>query len=155
MSRLMSVALTTQAVRERRKLVTRRLGWLFLKPGDRLSLCPKVQGRRRKDGSVEPLERIAEVEVVSVHRERLWDITDGDVAREGVDPALFDEHDTETGQPTPRAWVSWFCDAMGVEPDALVTRIEWRYVDAGTASEDVETAVRTQIDQLTVSGRNA
>jgi len=42
MPRLMSVALTEQAVRERRKTVTRRLGWQFLKPGDRLTLCRKV-----------------------------------------------------------------------------------------------------------------
>lgn len=40
MSRLMSVALTEKAVRERRKTVTRRLGWKFLKPGDRLAWTP-------------------------------------------------------------------------------------------------------------------
>src|SRR3954449_12954490 len=57
-SRLLSVALTTQAVRERRKTVTRRLGWLFLKPGTRLTLCEKVQGRRPG----EPLVRICDVE---------------------------------------------------------------------------------------------
>ncbi len=62
----MSVALTETAVRERRKTVTRRLGWAFLKPGDKLTLARKVMGRRRKDGTVEPLVRIAEVEVVSV-----------------------------------------------------------------------------------------
>lgn len=45
MSRLMSVALTERAVIERRKTVTRRLGWVFLKPGDRLTLCRKVMGQ--------------------------------------------------------------------------------------------------------------
>jgi len=47
MPRLMSVALTTQGVRERRKTVTRRLGWwrdrrgrLILSPGDHLTLVP-------------------------------------------------------------------------------------------------------------------
>jgi hypothetical protein len=59
MSRLMSVALTSAAVRERRKSVTRRLGWAFLKPGERLTLCEKVQGRKRRDGTVEPLVRIS------------------------------------------------------------------------------------------------
>lgn len=59
MSRLMSVSLTEQAVLERRKTVTRRLGWRFLKPGDRLTLCRKVMGR--KPG--EPLVRICDVEV--------------------------------------------------------------------------------------------
>lgn len=68
MPRLMSVAFTEAAVRERRKTVTRRKGWLMLKPGDRLTLCRKVMGRKKD----EPLVRIAEVEVVSVRREPLW-----------------------------------------------------------------------------------
>jgi len=55
MSRLMSVALTEQAVRDRRKTVTRRLGWKFLASGDRLTLCRKVRGR--KPG--EPIEQAA------------------------------------------------------------------------------------------------
>ena len=67
MARLMSVALTEHAVRDRTKTVTHRLGWTFLKPGDRLTLCRKVQGR--KPG--EPLVRLAEVEVVDVRREPL------------------------------------------------------------------------------------
>jgi hypothetical protein len=58
----MSVALTEGAVRNHTKTVTRRLGWKFLKPGDRLTLCRKVMGRKKG----EPLVRIAEVEVVKV-----------------------------------------------------------------------------------------
>lgn len=131
-SRLMSVALTEEAVRSRTKTVTRRLGWRFLKPGDRLTLCRKVMGRKRRDGSVEPLVRLAEVEIVAVHRERLWDITDDDIVREGVNPVLFEEHYTDTGMPTPNAWISWFCEQMDVYPDTLVTRIEWRYLDGGS-----------------------
>jgi len=131
MPRLMSVALTEDAVRERRKTVTRRLGWRFLKPGDRLTLCRKVMGRfhRQADGTLEPLVRIAEVEVVSVRRERLWDITHDEVIREAVDPALFDAHYYSDGQPTAAAWVAWFCEQMRCEPDVEVTRIEWRYPD--------------------------
>lgn len=136
MSRLMSVALTEDAVRERRKTVTRRLGWRFLRTGDRLTLCRKVQGRKRRDGSVEPLVRLAEVEVVSVRLEALWNITDDDVQREGVDPALFEEHYVETGQPTPQAWVQWFCEQMDVMPDDVVTRIEWKYIDETEQSND-------------------
>lgn len=62
MPRLMSVAFTEEAVVSRRKTVTRRKGWTFLKPGDRLTLCRKVMGRKKG----EPLVRLAEVEVVSV-----------------------------------------------------------------------------------------
>jgi hypothetical protein len=126
MPRLMSVALTEAAVVDRTKTVTRRLGWRMLKPGDRLTLCRKVMGRRKG----EPLVRLAEVEVVSVRRERVWDITDGDIAREGVPVDLFDEWWTSNGQPTPRAWVAWFCDQMRCRPDDDITRIEWRYVIA-------------------------
>src|SRR5688572_25563863 len=74
MSRLMSVAMTADAVVERRKDVTRRLNWWenkngrrLLVPGDTLTLCRKVQGR--KPG--EPIDRLAEVEVVDVRLERL------------------------------------------------------------------------------------
>lgn len=74
MSRLMSVAMTTDAVIERRKTVTRRKGWWLdkngrrlLHEGDTLTLCRKVQGR--KPG--EPIERLAEVEIVDVRREPL------------------------------------------------------------------------------------
>src|SRR4051794_3663657 len=77
MSRLMSVAMTADAVIERRKTVTRRKGWWLdkrgrrlLNVGDTLTLCRKVRGR--KPG--EPIERLAEVEVVSIRRERLDDI---------------------------------------------------------------------------------
>lgn len=114
MSRLMSVALTEDAVRERRKTVTRRLGWRFVKPGDRLTLCRKVMGRRKG----EPLVRIAEVEVVDVRRERLDAITMGDVVREGFGAAWY----------TPAWFVQFFMDHMDATPDTEVTRIEWRYL---------------------------
>lgn len=116
MSRLMSVSLTEQAVIERRKTVTRRLGWKFLKPGDRLTLCRKVMGR--KPG--EPLVRLAEVEVIDVRRERLDRIGAygrAETAREGFDGWW------------PGRFVDFFTFHMGCTPDAEVTRIEWRYLD--------------------------
>lgn len=120
MPRLMSVALTEEAVRDRRKTVTRRLGWwmdrrgrLMLKQGDRIVLCRKVMGLRPG----EKPERLCEVEVVGVRRERLDEITEADVTREGFN-----------GQT--RAWfVDFFCEHMKVTPTTEVTRIEWRYLD--------------------------
>ena len=121
MSRLMSVAMTTDAVIERRKTVTRRKGWVFLKSGDTLTLCRKVQGR--KPG--EPLERLAEVEVLHVDREHLSNVTffpdygEAEMEREGfpgLDPAEFIQR--------------YFVDAQGFDPDDLVTRIQWRYLDS-------------------------
>lgn len=128
MPRLMSVALTTQAVVERRKTVTRRLGWKFLKPGDRLTLCRKVQGRK----AGEPIDRLAEVEVVSVQRERLAEITYDDMVREGV-PLVFLSPFLDGTGSTLAAWVAWFGHHMKLEPYDYVTRIEWRYLDEVSA----------------------
>ena len=115
MSRLMSVSLTEQQVRDRSKTVTRRVGWLMLKPGDRLTLCRKVMGRRKG----EPLVRITDVEAISVGRERLDSITQDDVTAEGF-----------PGK-TPAEFVEFFCGThKGCTEDSLVTRIEWRYLDA-------------------------
>ena len=44
--RLMSVSLTEQQVRERRKTVIRRMGWKDLRAGEQLMLCRKVMGLR-------------------------------------------------------------------------------------------------------------
>jgi hypothetical protein len=111
--RLISVKLSEQAVIERRKTVTRRLGWRFITPGDRLTLCRKVQGRRPG----EPLVRLAEVEVISVRREPLYTIQldDRDVEREGF-PGM-----------TGRWFMDFFCRHMRCHPTTEVTRIEWRY----------------------------
>lgn len=118
MSRLMSVALTEQAVRDQHKTVTRRLGWLALTPGTRLTLCRKVMGRRKG----EPLVRICDVEVISVRREPLDAITEQDVAAEGF-----------AGQ-TPQEFVGFFCEHMRCDPTTEVTRIEWRYLPTAVAA---------------------
>lgn len=112
MPRLMSVSLTEKQVRDRTKLVTRRLGWLMLEPGDTLTLCKKVMGRRKG----EPLVRIVDVDVVSVRRERLDAITAQDVDLEGF-PEI-----------TPAEFIEFFCQShKGCTPNTEVTRIEWRY----------------------------
>jgi hypothetical protein len=136
MSRLMSVAMTTDAVIERRKTVTRRKGWWLdkngrrlLKPGDTLTLCRKVQGR--KPG--EPIERLAEVEVVSVRREPLCAV--GGPYIQGSDGLLWPEVIAE-GFPDmgpAEFMIRFFIDAQGIGAMDDVTRIEWRYLD-GAAS---------------------
>ncbi len=112
----MSCAETIEGVRSRRKTVTRRQGWLMLKKGDRLQLCEKVMGRQGA-----PLVRLAVVEVTSVRREPLEYMTVADVAREAV-PGMEDVDAS--------VWVEWYCDKFGVTPYSLVTRIEFRYLDA-------------------------
>jgi hypothetical protein len=118
----MSVAFTEDAVRERRKTVTRRKGWTFIQPGDRITLCRKVMGRRKG----EPLVRITEVEIVDVRREKLAELlrprnhayAAEEMAREGF-PGL-----------SPLAFVTrYFIDAQKMSTLDDVTRIEWRYLD--------------------------
>ena len=160
MSRLLSVSHTTRAVRARTKTETRRLGWWkdrngrqLVKPGDTLTLCEKVMGRRHRcpgwpegeadcphcDGSgwiTDPILRICDVRVIEVRRERLWDITDEGVRAEGLrhDDADFEEwiygsdNPDEIGWPTTTAWVNWFCEAMGCRPDTEITVIRWEYL---------------------------
>lgn len=110
----MAVSLTEDQVRARTKTVTRRAGWLMLKPGDQLTLCRKVMGRRRG----EPLDRIASVEVLSVRREPLNAITPEDLKAEGFPDMTASE------------FISFFCSTHhGIQPASDVTVIEWRYLD--------------------------
>lgn len=113
MPRLMAVSLTEQQVRDRTKTVTRRVGWRMLRVGDRLTLCKKVMGRRRG----EPLDRITDVEVTGIRRERLDAITPDDITAEGF-PNL-----------TPGEFIAFFCNThRGCTPETEITRIEWRYL---------------------------
>ncbi|WP_245567478.1 hypothetical protein [Nocardia vinacea] len=115
----MSVSLTEGQVRARTKTVTRRMGWLGLEPGTRLTLCRKVMGRRRG----EPLVRIVDVVVEDVRRERLALITAEDVRAEG-----FPDW-------TPNEFVAFFCRShRGCTPETTVTRIQWRYLADDTAT---------------------
>ncbi|MGW3279984.1 hypothetical protein [Nocardia rhamnosiphila] len=114
MPRLMSVSLTEAQVCDRSKTVTRRLGWTMLRPGDRLTLCRKVMGRRRG----EPLIRIVDVEVISTRREPLDVITAEEVVAEGFP------------QMSTTEFVDFFCAThRGCRPDTEITRIQWRYLD--------------------------
>lgn len=121
MPRLMSVAFTENAVRDRTKTVTRRKGWTFLKPGDRLTLCRKVMGRK----AGEPLVKVAEVEVVHVQRHALSELIT-------CDPQEAREEMASEGFPgmDPREFIAqYFVLAQGIRPSEEVTRIEWRYLD--------------------------
>lgn len=120
--RLMSVALTEKPVRDRTKTVTRRLGWQFAKPGDRVTLCRKVMGRKKG----EPLVRICNVEIVDVRRERLDAITADEVTLEGF--PSWTVHD----------FIIMFMRSMKCGHTTEVTRIEWRYL---TMAVDVDDAL--------------
>lgn len=110
--RNISFSLTTAQFRDGTKDVTRRLGWAFLKAGDRLNAVVKAMGLKKGEHP----ESLGVIEVVSVRRERLVDIASGDCRREGF-PEL-----------SPPDFVEMFCRHMRVEPTVEVTRIEFRKV---------------------------
>jgi hypothetical protein len=121
--RNMSFALTTEQVRAQTKTVTRRMGWLKLKPGDLIQPVKKCMGLRPG----EKIEKIGDpVRVVDVRREPLRNLTDDvdygfvECALEGF-PAPHHYH-------WPSEFVSMFCAThKGCTPDSIVTRIEFAY----------------------------
>ncbi len=103
------------------KDVTRRDGWEFLQPGDRLAACEKCQGL----GKGGKITRICTIEVVTVMREPLRRMLD--------EPAYGKEECRREGFPdmTPAEFVAFFCKGhKGVTLDTILTRIEFRYVTA-------------------------
>lgn len=121
--RNMSFALTTQQIMDGSKTVTRRLGWLHLKPGDQLRPVRKCMGLRPG----EKLDVLRDpITVVSVRREPLRAMTDDtdygfrEVALEG-----FKSHPV---YGWPSEFVAMFCSThKGCTPDTIVTRIEFAY----------------------------
>lgn len=109
--RNISFQMTTDQILGRTKTVTRRLGWLTLKPGDMLRACEKCMGL--KPG--EKVRQLAVIRITSVRRERLEEITAEDCALEGFPDMM------------PEEFVAMFCRHMKVTPDTPVTRIEFEY----------------------------
>lgn len=121
--RNMSFALTTDQIMEGTKTVTRRLGWINLKPGQQIRPVRKCMGLRpgeKIDVLRDPLT------VISVRREPLRAMTDDvdygfiECAREG-----FENH---PDYQWPSQFVAMFCAThKGCTPDTIVTRIEFAY----------------------------
>ena len=125
MPRHMSFSMTTEAVRNREKTVTRRLGWDFLKPGDVLWAVEKGMGLKKG----EKVKKICLIRVVNTEWESVGSMTD-------VDPITgycrgWDEVQRE-GFPelTPLEFVEMFCQANRCHEDDPVNRIEFEYVEA-------------------------
>jgi hypothetical protein len=111
--RNISFALTTDQVRNRIKTVTRRDGWLNLKSGEILNAVEKGMGLKKG----EKVKIICQIRVISSTRERLSDITQEEVIKEGFT------------KMTPYNFVGMFCQShKGCYPDKEITRIEFEYV---------------------------
>jgi len=123
----MSFALTTEQIRNRTKTVTRRKGWLFLKPGDLVRAVVKSQGLKKG----EKIEPLAVLRVVDVRREPLsrmaYNLDYGfqEAAREGF------------AWLGAQGFVTFFSEHNRVHFDAEVTRIEFEYPE-GVAALDGE-----------------
>lgn len=115
--RAISFALTERQFLDGSKDVTRRLGWEFLKPGDRLIAARKCmglgKGGKRHDLGV--------IEIVSVRREPL--------ERMLHNPYYGLEECRREGFPdmTPWHFIDFFCSShKGCYPWTEITRIEFR-----------------------------
>jgi hypothetical protein len=130
--RRISFALTIDAILDRSKDVTRRLGWKNVKVGERLQAVDKLRTKNAK--------KLAVIEVVSARREPLFVLlkaADG-FGYDGGDqnPYAIEEMARE-GFPgmRPLDFVEMFTKGNkgnGLSPHANnveVTRIEFRYVD--------------------------
>ena len=115
----MSFFLTTDQFRNQTKNVTRRQGWRKLKPGMILMGIFKGQGLKKGE-TVKPLGRI---EVVSVRRERIEQVTCDDVIKEGF-----------PGE-TRNWFIAMYCKANKCKPWHLCTRIEFKYRDVPNYGE--------------------
>jgi hypothetical protein len=118
--RNISVALTEDQVLAREKDVTRRMGWAKLQAGTLLQPVRKGQGLKKGETATKVG---GPVRVLSVSREPLRKLLDdqayglSEVVREGF-PGL-----------TPQQFVTFFMASHDCLLDAVVTRIEFEYVD--------------------------
>lgn len=123
--RNMSFALTVPQIQAGTKDVTRRMGWLQLKPGELFLPVRKCMGLKPGE-KIEPIR--GPLRVANVRRKFLRRMTDDidygfdEVRREGfADHPIF-RFSSE--------WVAMFCSThKGCEPGSFVTRIEFAYED--------------------------
>ncbi|MBT2299210.1 hypothetical protein J7E70_01910 [Variovorax paradoxus] len=119
----MSFALTTRQILDGSQDVTRRLGWVFLKPGELVRPVRKCMGLRPG----EQLDVLRDpIRVVSIRREPLRQMLDDveygfeEVRREG-----FAWHPDYS---SPGSWIAMFCAThKGCTPETVITRIEFAY----------------------------
>lgn len=116
MPRNMSFAMSVNQVGNQTKTVTRRFGWLFLKPGDLVQPVEKAMGLKkgqqaRKIGGL--------IRIVSIQTEPLCMITKSDCIAEGFPDFTPDDFVAMIQKANPRASIS-----------TPVNRIEFEYMEA-------------------------
>jgi len=118
MPRNMSFFMTTQQVIDRKKDVTRRERWRFVKAGDLICAVRKCQGL--KPG--EKIERLAMIRVISARFEPLaMLVSDRDYGRREMEREGFPGRD-------PADFVAMLCQHYKCDPTTAFNRIEFEYV---------------------------
>lgn len=115
--RNMSFTMTKEQILAGTKTVTRRTGWLNLKPGD--LICAVKKGMGLKKG--EKIERLRTLRIVSVRREQLNNM---------LTDYLYGQFECVLeGFPfmTPGEFVGMFMRANGCAHDEFITRLEFEY----------------------------
>lgn len=116
--RNISFSLTEAQFLDGSKTVTRRLGWKFLKPGDRLMGCRKCMGL--KPG--EQIVRLGEIEVLEVSQEPLSRMI------KNRPWGAAEAHQEGFPEMTGEQFVAMFCKHMKATPETVVTRIKFRRI---------------------------
>jgi len=105
---------TEQQILDQTKDVTRRLGWINLKPGELLQPIYKGQGLKKG----EKVRKLGcPIRVLSVRREPLNAITAADVIREGF------------SRMSPEDFIRKFLEINNCHFDEIITRIEFEYTE--------------------------
>lgn len=112
MPKNMSFMLTTEQIKNRTKTVTRRSGWVFLKPGDIVNAVEKGQGLKKG----EKIKHICQIRILSIRSEPLNIITKEECIKEGF-PAM-----------SPEDFINMYRDHNRVFAYTHVNRIEFEYV---------------------------
>jgi hypothetical protein len=115
--RHMSFMLTRDAVLNKTKTVTRRLGWWNVTPGERLQADYKCQGLKKG----ERVQKLGEINVISHKEQTLAEMLE--------DPEYAKAEVIKEGFPhlTPEQFVAMFCEHNGCTPETYVNRIEFDY----------------------------
>lgn len=128
--RNMSCMLTTPQVRDgftwngrhMHKTHSRRNGWDFLEPGDRVMLVEKGMGLRKGEHVV----RLGPVEILTKDKEPLMDIVRYPVRESGIPEVVLEGFPQWVGQEDK--FVKMYCDHNGNDPEDSINRLGWKYL---------------------------
>lgn len=123
MPRNMSFSISTKQFRNRTKVVTRRLGWKSLKPGEIVNGVEKAMGL--KPG--EKIVRLGAIRILSNRPEPLQAMLDDPIY--GRCETTLEGYPPGTEKHEPEQFVAMFCKAMKCQPTTEVNRIAYEYLD--------------------------